>query len=236
MQIEFEGGFSGVVAGLSERSDGNMVWSNTLPVNEIVRANRDSFFTQQGIEPKRVVAGGIAHGIHVTRVGDSDAGKYILDSDALVTDTPDLYLTVTVADCVPVYFFDPVKKCIGMAHAGWRGLVAGVLEKTVQEMRRGFFSEARDIRAVVGPHIRVCHYEVGSEVADRFDPENVENCEGKMYVNLTRESVRRLQTAGVVDITADPICTFCAADRLYSARHDMTKPVQGMVAYIGLRP
>lgn len=223
-----------VISGVSARTDGSMVWWNTLPVNEVVRQNRDRYFEKLGIDPGRVVAGGIIHGTRVTMVGDEQAGRYLLNSDALITNVPNVVLSVTAADCMPVFFFDPVTKSVGMAHAGWRGLIAGVLENVIREMGRAYGSRPEDVRVIIGPHIRACHYKVGEDVAAQFAEENVDRRDGQLFVRLASEAEMRLRELGVHEISVHPACTF-KDEHYYSARRDKSDPLEGMVAYIGLR-
>lgn len=211
-----------------------MIWWNRLPVDEKVKAARDAYFQKQGIVPNRVVAGGIEHGTTVTKVGELDAGKYILDSDGLITDVPNLFLSITAADCLPVYFVDPVTKSIGIAHAGWRGLVKGILENIVSEMHEAFGSQPENLHVIVGPHIRACHFYHTEEVASQFAPENVEHRDAQIYIKLGDEAALRLHHVGVQDIFISPICTY-DDPRFYSARRDQSDPLEGMVGYIGIR-
>lgn len=234
MQIVFNR-YPQVMAGISERADGSMVWGNSLPVDEVVGKNRNRYFEKLGIDPKQVVAGGIAHGTHVAAVGEKEAGKYLLNTDALITNVPNLFLTITVADCLPVFYYDPIKKVIGMAHAGWRGLVNGVLENLVEKLQQSYGSSPQDLLVVVGPHIKSCHYEKGEEVAAQFSQQNIEQRNGHLFVSLADEAVMRLEKSGVKHISVSPLCTYDETERFYSARHDKTEPLQGMLAYIGLR-
>ncbi len=234
MKIGFSKTYPDVLAGISERKDGNMVWYNTLPVDPEIKAHRDAYFSRLNLDPGRVVAGGIAHGTRVTKVGQAEAGKYILDSDALMSDVPGLILSITSADCLPVYFFDPLKRCIAMVHAGWKGLVAGVLENVVKEMESEYGSAAQNIMVAIGPHIKVCHYEIGSEIAGKFAPGSIVERDGRLFADLTKEAARRLKGLGMDNVDISSPCTFCEATTLYSARYDKTSPVNGMVAYIGL--
>ena len=96
--------------------------------------------------------------IHSTHVQWIDApGKYA-DTDCLVTQSPDIVLTLKVADCVPVYLFEPQKKIIGLAHSGWRGTVNGIITKTIELMyKQG--AEVQKILVYLGPAIGVCCYE-----------------------------------------------------------------------------
>lgn len=222
-----------IIAGISERIDGSMVWWNRLPVDETVRRNRERYFKRLGISPERVVAGGVVHGSAVAVAGKKEAGKYLLNTDALLTNVPGLFLTVTAADCLPVYFYDVKTKSLGLAHAGWRGLVNGILEKVVFEFNCSFGSEAADLRVIVGPHIRSCHYEVGEEVAEKFAEANTEHRQGKLFISLAGEAKLRLEKTGVKQIEVSLACTY-EDQRFYSARRDRPEPLKGMAAYAGL--
>jgi len=91
-----------------------------------------------------------------------------LAGDGLVTNTPNLLLTVRTADCYPVIIADPKTRAIGVFHAGWRGTLARIVEKGVGELRRHFGSKPEDILAAVGPGIGKCCYKVGEEVREKF--------------------------------------------------------------------
>lgn len=233
MRLTFNG-YQKVMAGLSERADGSMVWWNRLPVDEAVRENRERYFKGLEIKPERVVAGGLVSGIQAVTVGEKEAGKYLLNTDALLTNVPGLFLTVTAADCLPVYFYDAKTQSIGLAHAGWRGLIKGILENVVFEFHSSFGCEVNDLRIIIGPHIKSCHYEVGEYVAAKFSEQNIKRRHGRIYVKLSDEAELRLRALGVKHISVSPICTY-EDKRFYSARRDRLEPLKGMAAYIGLR-
>ena len=107
------------------------------------------------------------HSSVVQRV--SAAPGETLSGDGLITSTPGLLLAIKTADCVPVLVADVKRRAVGAFHAGWRGTVARVVEKGIGEMRRQFGSVPRDLRAVIGPCIRRCCYEVGAEVRTEFE-------------------------------------------------------------------
>lgn len=224
-----------VQAGLSERIDGSMVWWNRKPVDETIRNNRDRFFTAQSIDYARVVTGGTVHGTRVAVVDESSGGAYLLHTDALITNTPNLFLTITAADCMPIYFYDPVTGSIGIAHAGWRGLVGGILEAVVENMKSVYGAKASDLVVRLGPHIQSCHFVVKEDVANQFDPTAIQYRDGRLFANLFQEAQRRLDVVGVGTVSQENICTYCHADQFFSARHDQVTPLQGMLAYIGLR-
>jgi polyphenol oxidase len=250
MQIIFDN-YPQIIAGLSECSDGSMVWWNRLPVDEAIRKNRDRYFSQQSdaacpelaegrllrgkIDPQKVVAGGIVYGTNVAVVTEAEAGKYLLNTDALVTNVPDIFLSVTAADCLPVYFCDPVTKSCGIAHASWHGLLGGILENVVKKMQGSFSSRPENIQVFIGPHIKSCHYEVGPEVAAKFAPQNIIKRGGRLFADLGAEAVGRLRNFGVKDIIISQECTYDNPQKFYSARRDKSESLQGMVAYIGFK-
>lgn len=88
--------------------------------------------------------------------------------DALLTDQPGILLSVRSADCLPVILVDPDRRAVAAVHAGWRGALQRVVEKTVGVMRRVFGSDPRQVLAALGPSIRACCYAVGQEVVDAF--------------------------------------------------------------------
>jgi hypothetical protein len=98
----------------------------------------------------------------------SNAGVEPLAGDALMTDQAGVLLSVRTADCLPVMLVDPKHRAVAVVHAGWRGAVARIVEKTVGEMRRVYGSLPQTLVAVMGPSIRACCYEVQDEVVDAF--------------------------------------------------------------------
>jgi YfiH family protein len=88
--------------------------------------------------------------------------------DALLTDQPGILLSVQTADCLPILLVDPSHRAVAAVHAGWRGLLQRIAEKTVGEMQRAFHLRPEELRAAIGPSIRACCYEVGQEVVEMF--------------------------------------------------------------------
>ena len=97
------------------------------------------------------------------------ATKLPLPGDGLITNKPGILLSVLTADCLPVIVVDPEKHAVGVFHAGWRGTVKRIVEKGVGEMRKHFGSDPAQLRAVIGPGIRNCCYQVGPEVKNTFE-------------------------------------------------------------------
>ncbi len=99
----------------------------------------------------------------------SKAPKLPLAGDGLITNTPGVLLAVLTADCLPVIVVDPQKHAAGVFHAGWRGTLKRIVEKGVGEMRKYFGSDPAQLRAVIGPGIRNCCYQVGPEIRNSFE-------------------------------------------------------------------
>lgn len=170
------------------------------------------------------------HSDIVERVGKGECGRGLLREvesgcDALVTNEPEVVLTVFSADCTPILFYDPVQRAVGAAHAGWRGTAAGIAAKTVEKMCAEFGCEPQNIRAAIGPCISQCCFETDADVPNAMLQalgEEAQACicpQGeKYYVNLKALNAIWLRRAGVVQIDIAEECTACAPERFWSHR------------------
>lgn len=167
------------------------------------------------------------HGTHVHRV-DVPVPQPPPEADALYTRLSGIACAVLTADCLPVLFAAGDGSEIAVAHAGWRGLVNGILERTVAQFR----APPASIRAWLGPAIAACHFEVGAEVRQRFleaAPAALQAATagafrgvegGKYFADLYLLARLRLQALGLDQITGQPRCTVCDAGRWYSYRRE----------------
>ena len=130
--------------------------------------NRSLLTAITGCQPDALTFGGQVHKTHVVVVDDTNAGGGFEDTDAMITDQPDVPLVILVADCVVVGLYDPVRRAAGIAHAGWRGTLGSIAQKTLSAMQATFGTNPRDVVAAIGPSIGPCCYEVGAEVVDAF--------------------------------------------------------------------
>lgn len=174
------------------------------------------------------------HTTNVRRVTAEDAGKGIVkerdytDIDGLITNEPGLVLSTFYADCVPLYFVDPVHRAIGMSHSGWKGTVGKMGAVTITAMKREFGTEAKDLVCAIGPSICQDCYEVSEDVADAFkeafpghaDEILLDKKNGKYQLDLWRANEIVLTEAGVLkeNIAVTNICTCCNPDLLFSHR------------------
>ncbi len=134
---------------------------------ETVERNRAAFLKAIGAKNWPLVTARQIHSDLVRRVDAPPA--HPLTGDALVTDVPGLVLAVKTADCLPVLLVDSKKRAVAAIHAGWRGMLKRIVEKTVGVLRREYGSDPAQLQAAIGPGISACCYAVGDEVRDAFD-------------------------------------------------------------------
>lgn len=174
------------------------------------------------------------HTTNVLRVGNADKGSGITrersyhDIDGLITDEPEVVLSTFFADCVPLFFVDPVHRAIGLSHSGWRGTVGRMGRVTLAAMKEEFGTDAADVYAAVGPSICQDCYEISVDVAEQFIqefPEHiseilVDKGNGKFQLDLWKCNEIVLREAGVRQehLAVTNICTCCNPRILFSHR------------------
>lgn len=179
------------------------------------------------------------HTTNVRKVTGEDAGKGITkerdyrDVDGLITDEPGLVLSAFFADCVPLYFVDPVHRAIGLSHSGWRGTVGRMGAVTIEAMEKAYGTKAEDIICAIGPSICQDCYEVSEDVAEEFAKEFsgrgqeilLDKGNGKYQLDLWRANEIVLTEAGVLPehIAMTDICTCCNEKLLFSHRASQGK-------------
>ncbi|MEI7620680.1 MAG: peptidoglycan editing factor PgeF [Candidatus Falkowbacteria bacterium] len=223
-----------LILGISEKSQGNMRVFRKKDHADTIH-NREVFFSPLN---KKVIAADLVHGNRVVRVDDA-TDDIIASCDALVTNNPELVLSITVADCLPVYFYDQENKVVGLAHAGWRGVESGIVKEVVKIFKNNYGSLASDISVFIGPHIGACHFEVGDEVVEKFSlwSEFILEREGKTFIDLAGIIKRQLLDVGLVDVSISSECTYCLRHKYFSYRRDnpVLDNLEVVTAYIGLK-
>lgn len=229
-------GFSSRLGGVSEGflSSMNLSFSRG-DEPERVRENFRRIAESIGFSEKDLVFSMQTHTANVRRVGREDCGRGLerpvgyCDVDGLVTNEPGVVLATFYADCVPLFFVDPVHHCIGLSHSGWRGTVGKIGKATVETMAREFGSEPGDLLAAVGPSICQECYEVSEEVIGLFRENFAEELWPKLFyrkdnghyqLNLWEANRLIFQEAGILPqhITVTDICTACNPELLFSHR------------------
>jgi YfiH family protein len=199
-------------------------------VPERVAANRTRLRDQLGLpgEPQWLAQ---THSIDVVDLDNSD----LREADAAVTRSAGTIAVVMTADCLPVLFCNRDGTEVAAAHAGWRGLVNGVLEATVMRMR----SEAPALLAWLGPAIGPRHFEVGEEVRNAFNSQHAEddasfsaNRPGHYLADLYSLARARLNRLGVGHICGGEYCTFADRERFFSYRREARTGRQASLIYI----
>lgn len=175
------------------------------------------------------------HTTNVRVITEEDRGKGILkpqdysDVDGMITNVPGIVLVTSYADCVPLYFVDPVRKAIGLSHSGWKGTVGYIGQKTVEKMHEVYGSEPKDIVAAIGPSICQSCYEVSDDVAEAFRANFtadeaadilLDKGNGKYQLDLWKANWYVLTDAGILPehLSVTDLCTACHPDLLWSHR------------------
>lgn len=175
------------------------------------------------------------HTTNVRVITEEDRGKGILrpqdysDVDGMITNVPGIVLVTSYADCVPLYFVDPVRKAIGLSHSGWKGTVGYIGQKTVEKMHEVYGSEPKDIVAAIGPSICQSCYEVSDDVAEAFRANFtadeaadilLDKGNGKYQLDLWKANLYVLTDAGILPehLSVTDLCTACHPDLLWSHR------------------
>jgi polyphenol oxidase len=171
-----------------------------------VHESRRRFAEELGLDPATLTTIGAVHGNEVARV---DAPQERVDDvDGLITNKPGIALFATYADCYPILLWDPEHRAIGLAHAGWRGTEADVAAEAVRSMAREFGSDPSRMKAAIGPGICGRCYEVGEEVASRFDTRFVrDTTPGKFLLDLAAANLAQLEEQGVREVFSLDLCT-----------------------------
>lgn len=179
------------------------------------------------------------HTTNVLKVGKEERGygvtkeKPYANIDGLITNEPGIILSTFYADCVPLYFVDPVNKAIGLSHSGWRGTVGRIGQKTLEAMKDAFGTQPEDVYAAIGPSICQECYEVSEDVANYFSLEFqghedailIKKENGKYQLDLWKANEIVLKEAGIKEehLAITNICTCCNFELLFSHRASQGK-------------
>ncbi|CAM4147970.1 peptidoglycan editing factor PgeF [Paenibacillus alkaliterrae] len=197
------------------------------------------------------------HGNRVQRVTEEERGSgretlanVIKGCDAIITNVPNVLLVSYYADCVPLYFYDPVHHAIALAHAGWKGTVQQIAQETILAMAEAYGSRPQELVAAIGPSIGICCYEVDGPVIgqvtllleklgcsdDSADTMLELSDNGRANLNLKEINRQIMIKAGILPIHIELTqwCTGCRRDLFYS--HRMEGGSTGrMASWIGIR-
>jgi hypothetical protein len=205
---------------------------------EHVAANRERFAAACGAVPVFLRQ---VHGTRVVRLDAADAAApaALHEADASFTTEPGIACTVLVADCLPVLFAAPGGRGVAAAHAGWRGLAAGVLESTVVALCEAAACDPPALEAWLGACIGPSAFEVGADVLEAFGadplqaaPRFVPGRPGKWFADLPGLARDRLAAAGVGAVSGGRWCALADASRFFSFRRDRVTGRMGAAVWI----
>ena len=223
---------------------------NTGDLLQRVLHNRKKLLSALGWRLESVANPIQVHGNRVATVTRKDRGKGAYDlksrlsaADGLITNEKGILLMINVADCFPVFLYDPTNQALGLIHSGWRGTAKGVIGKCIEAMITSFGSQPKTLKAGVGPGINKCCYQVGKDLLKKFDNQIVIDNSGKQsgeredgYLDLKKLIFFQLIECGLkednVEVAAE--CTCCNAELFFSHRRDNGKTGR-MAALIGLK-
>jgi YfiH family protein len=179
------------------------LWSMNLSFSrgdapENVLENYDRIGNVLGCNAEHMVASHQTHTTNIRIVTAEDAGKGVVkerdysDIDGLITDEKGIALACFYADCVPLYFVDPIKEVIGLAHSGWRGTYSAIGQCMVEKMKESFGCDPADIIAAIGPSICQDCYEISEELGEQF-------MQGAWDRDEVKESIAAIHNAGLYD-------------------------------------
>lgn len=202
---------------------------------ENYRKNMELFCSAAGFNFDKIVATHQTHTTNVEVVTENEIPRGTLfdkqyeNVDGLVTNIPGATLVTSYADCIPLYFYDPVKKAVGSSHSGWRGTVGRIGQVTLQKMNEMYGSKPEDVYVAIGPGICQDCYEVSDDLYEQFsayftDEEMTEifrkGRPGRYQLDLWRANYYSFLKAGVLKehISVTDICTKCNSEYLFSHR------------------
>ena len=157
--------------------------------------------------------------------------------DAVLTDRDDIYISVWVADCVPIFLVEEKRRVVGLVHAGWRGTLLGIVQRTLERAKDQLGCESRDFTVLFGPCIQSCCYQVSDNVAILFDDDCVNRAQnGKVTLDLTCANLKQLVNCGVKEdsIFVTGKCTCCEAELFHSYRREKEHAGK-MIGFMGLK-
>lgn len=219
-----------LILGFSEKNNGQMAVQSSKISN---LNNRIRFLRKAYPQINNIAATIQTHSNRVKNIKTSVSRKIYINYDGLITDKRGIWLTLSFADCFPVYFYNSQTKAIGIAHCGWRGSLNTLLPKCLNLLK-----PIKHLKIWTGPGIQKCHFEIKEDIIKKFKkfPDCIINKNSKFYVDIPKIIKARLTAYGVKkhQIFTNDQCTYCEKNMYFSFRRDRPKKVQSMVGYIGL--
>jgi YfiH family protein len=193
----------------------------TNDLKEDVQQNKEILYTDLGINGNQIASSFQCHGNEVLNVIEPG---YYEGFDALITNKKDIFLQILVADCTPMLLYDPQNEVVAAIHAGWRGSVNNIVQKTLEKMKEDFNTNPSDCLAYVGTCITQPFFEVDEDVGLYFDQEFYvfDKKKNKYFIDLKGCNVEALIHSGLLEnhISVSPFCTVKDNNLFFSHRHE----------------
>jgi len=204
----------------------------TLDLGRLDAEERERLARAAGLPGAPIAAARQVHGAHVLALREGELPDVDVEADGLVSGREDVLVGVHVADCVPVLLARTDGRRVAAVHAGWRGLVAGVLPRAVELLGGG------NLLAAIGPCLSRERFEVGPEVVQAFARSGLaaaihERERGRACIDLRAAAALQLEAAGVGPTETNDRCTYTHADEFYSYRRDVTHGGQRRTGRLG---
>ena len=195
--------------------------------------NSRRMYATLDLEPRQICTVWQVHGVHTVLANQpAKQRKWLARADGMISNRPDIGLSMRYADCVPILFYDPIHHAMGIAHAGWRGTVDAVVLSVIEAMRMAFGTTPEDIQAAIGPSIGPDDYQVGEEVVERVRNrfEDWETLirradDGSAYLDLWKANANLLRRGGVHSIEIAGISTATRTDEFFHIEPNKAKQV-----------
>lgn len=186
---------------------------------EAVKRNRFLFFSRVGIPEKNIVTQNQTHSANITYC---DNPKHLQNNDGIFTSVKSLFLSVSIADCIPVFIYCNDKKIVAAVHSGWKGTANEITSKMIFELKKKYSVNPASVYCYIGPGISVKYYEIGRDIISNFSGESLEFRDDKIYLDLKKEIFSQLTDSAIpeANIEVSGYCTFERFDLFHSYRRD----------------
>src|SRR4030042_1498806 len=224
--------YSNLIIGFSEKKDG--------PMKNSVQ-NRKKFFNKLKIDKELIDRADLVHKNKVKLISKKDAGRLIEKTEGLITKEKNIFLTITTADCLPIFIYDPKKEIIGLIHGGWKSLAGNILKEAINKIINNFKRNPAHILIGIGPGISQCHFEIKNDLVRKWSDVTIFatgvflEAGNKKHLDLKKIAKLQLIELGIkeenIEISSE--CTFCLKDKYFSYRRDKPEQIKTMLAIIG---
>lgn len=198
---------------------------------EHVVVNRTKLFRQILVDETELAIAQQTHSANVAMV--QEPGEFV-NTDALITHEPGIFISVQTADCLPILVWTADGEWMGAIHSGWRGTEQGIVTDTLALLLSASGYEASEHFVWIGPGLGQCHFEVGPEFEIKFDSKYLEQRDDKIYFDNLQAVMDQIERFGIppenIESVAD--CTYCNPEKYFSHRRDAGKTGR-MMAIIG---